>query len=296
MINSGMRNLLDFLAKYSYWLLFVLLEAISFVLLFRFNSYQGSVWFSSANIVAGKIYDTSSKIESYFQLSKINEQLTQRNLYLEQRLAKLERDLGDSAADTAMNRSLLLQSLHPYRLIPAKVVGMSWNRRDNLLTINKGEADGVKKDMGVVCGTGVVGIVYLTSAHYAIVIPVLNSQSNISCIIQGRGYFGYLHWTGGNISQAYVDDVPRHAHFKLYENVVTSGYSSVFPAGVMVGKILHVYNSTDQMSYRLKVELATDFGRLRDVCVIDNTALSEQADIMQAAEDSIRTRESGKAN
>ena len=296
MLNSGMRNLLDFLAKYSYWLLFVLLEAISFVLLFRFNSYQGSVWFSSANIVAGKIYDTSSKIESYFQLSKINEQLTQRNLYLEQRLAKLERDLGDSAADTAMNRSLLLQSLHPYRLIPAKVVGMSWNRRDNLLTINKGEADGVKKDMGVVCGTGVVGIVYLTSAHYAIVIPVLNSQSNISCIIQGRGYFGYLHWTGGNISEAYVDDVPRHAHFKLYENVVTSGYSSVFPAGVMVGKILHVYNSTDQMSYRLKVELATDFGKLRDVCVIDNTALSEQADIMRAAEDSIRTRESGKAN
>ena len=296
MINSGMRNLLDFLAKYSYWLLFVLLEAISFVLLFRFNSYQGSVWFSSANIVAGKIYDTSSKIESYFQLSKINEQLTQRNLYLEQRLAKLERDLGDSAADTAMNKSLLLQSLHPYRLIPAKVVGMSWNRRDNLLTINKGEADGVKKDMGVVCGTGVVGIVYLTSAHYAIVIPVLNSQSNISCIIQGRGYFGYLHWTGGNISEAYVDDVPRHAHFKLYENVVTSGYSSVFPAGVMVGKILHVYNSTDQMSYRLKVELATDFGKLRDVCVIDNTALSEQADIIRAAEDSIRTRESGKAN
>ena len=296
MPNSGMRNLLDFLAKYSYWLLFVLLEAISFVLLFRFNSYQGSVWFSSANIVAGKIYDTSSKIESYFQLSKINEQLTQRNLYLEQRLAKLERDLGDSAADTAMNRSLLLQSLHPYRLIPAKVVGMSWNRRDNLLTINKGEADGVKKDMGVVCGTGVVGIVYLTSAHYSIVIPVLNSQSNISCIIQGRGYFGYLHWTGGNISEAYVDDVPRHAHFKLYENVVTSGYSSVFPAGVMVGKILHVYNSTDQMSYRLKVELATDFGKLRDVCVIDNTALSEQADIMRAAEDSIRTRESGKAN
>ena len=296
MLNSGMRNLLDFLAKYSYWLLFALLEAISFVLLFRFNSYQGSVWFSSANIVAGKIYDTSSKIESYFQLSKINEQLTQRNLYLEQRLAKLERDLGDSAADTAMNKSLLLQSLHPYRLIPAKVVGMSWNRRDNLLTINKGEADGVKKDMGVVCGTGVVGIVYLTSAHYAIVIPVLNSQSNISCIIQGRGYFGYLHWTGGNISEAYVDDVPRHAHFKLYENVVTSGYSSVFPAGVMVGKILHVYNSTDQMSYRLKVELATDFGKLRDVCVIDNTALSEQADIIRAAEDSIRTRESGKAN
>ena len=291
-----MRNLLDFLVKYSYWFLFFVLEAVSFVLLFQFNSYQGSVWFSSANAVAGKLYETTSAVESYFQLSKINTELTQRNLYLEQRLCKLEKEKSDSVADSTMENSLLLKSLQPYRLIPAQVVNMKWGRKDNLLTIDKGEADGIKKDMGVVCGTGIVGIVYLTSAHYSIVIPILNSQSNISCVIQGRGYFGYLHWTGGDISEAYVDDVPRHAHFKLYENVVTSGYSSVFPAGIMVGKILHVYNSADQMSYRLRVKLSTDFGRLRDVCVVDNTALSEQIEVMRAAEDSIRMKEAGKAN
>ena len=291
-----MRNLLDFLVKYSYWFLFFVLEAVSFVLLFQFNSYQGSVWFSSANAVAGKLYETTSAVESYFQLSKSNTELTQRNLYLEQRLCKLEKEKSDSVADSTMENSLLLKSLQPYRLIPAQVVNMKWGRKDNLLTIDKGEADGIKKDMGVVCGTGIVGIVYLTSAHYSIVIPVLNSQSNISCVIQGRGYFGYLHWTGGDISEAYVDDVPRHAHFKLYENVVTSGYSSVFPAGIMVGKILHVYNSADQMSYRLRVKLSTDFGRLRDVCVVDNTALSEQIEVMRAAEDSIRMKEAGKAN
>ena len=291
-----MRNLLDFLVKYSYWFLFFVLEAVSFVLLFQFNSYQGSVWFSSANAVAGKLYETTSAVESYFQLSKINTELTQRNLYLEQRLCKLEKEKSDSVADSTMENSLLLKSSQPYRLIPAQVVNMKWGRKDNLLTIDKGEADGIKKDMGVVCGTGVIGIVYLTSAHYSIVIPVLNSQSNISCVIQGRGYFGYLHWTGGDISEAYVDDVPRHAHFKLYENVVTSGYSSVFPAGIMVGKILHVYNSADQMSYRLRVKLSTDFGRLRDVCVVDNTALSEQIEVMRAAEDSIRMKEAGKAN
>lgn len=291
-----MRNLLDFLVKYSYWFLFFVLEAVSFVLLFQFNSYQGSVWFSSANAVAGKLYETTSAVESYFQLSKINTELTQRNLYLEQRLCKLEKEKSDSVADSTMENSLLLKSLQPYRLIPVQVVNMKWGRKDNLLTIDKGEADGIKKDMGVVCGTGVVGIVYLTSAHYSIVIPILNSQSNISCVIQGRGYFGYLHWTGGDISEAYVDDVPRHAHFKLYENVVTSGYSSVFPAGIMVGKILHVYNSADQMSYRLRVKLSTDFGRLRDVCVVDNTDLSEQIEVMRAAEDSIRMKEAGKAN
>ncbi|ERK02261.1 rod shape-determining protein MreC [Segatella salivae] len=291
-----MRNLLDFLVKYNYWFLFLFLEAVSFVLLFQFNSYQGSVWFSSANAVTGKLYETSSEIESYFQLSKINSELTQRNLYLEQRLHKLEKQIGDSAADSTMEKSLLVKSLQPYRLIPAKVISMTVGRLDNLITINKGEVDGIKKDMGVVCGTGVVGIVYLTSKHYSIVIPILNSQSNISCVIQGRGYFGYLHWTGGDVSQAYVDDVPRHAHFRLYDNVVTSGYSSVFPAGIIVGKILHVYNSADQMSYRLRVKLSTDFGKLRDVCVVDNSALSEQIDILRAAQDSIRTKESGKAN
>mgnify|MGYP000989040263 FL=1 len=291
-----MRNLLDFLVKYNYWFLFLFLEAVSFVLLFQFNSYQGSVWFSSANAVTGKLYETSSEIESYFQLSKINSELTQRNLYLEQRLHKLEKQIGDSAADSTMGKSLLVKSLQPYRLIPAKVISMTAGRLDNLITINKGEVDGIKKDMGVVCGTGVVGIVYLTSKHYSIVIPILNSQSNISCVIQGRGYFGYLHWTGGDVSQAYVDDVPRHAHFRLYDNVVTSGYSSVFPAGIIVGKILHVYNSADQMSYRLRVKLSTDFGKLRDVCVVDNSALSEQIDILRAAQDSIRTKESGKAN
>ena len=291
-----MRNLLDFLVKYNYWFLFLFLEAVSFVLLFQLNSYQGSVWFSSANAVTGKLYETSSEIESYFQLSKINSELTQRNLYLEQRLHKLEKQIGDSAADSMMEKSLLVKSLQPYRLIPAKVISMTAGRLDNLITINKGEVDGIKKDMGVVCGTGVVGIVYLTSKHYSIVIPILNSQSNISCVIQGRGYFGYLHWTGGDVSQAYVDDVPRHAHFRLYDNVVTSGYSSVFPAGIIVGKILHVYNSADQMSYRLRVKLSTDFGKLRDVCVVDNSALSEQIDILRAAQDSIRTKESGKAN
>ena len=291
-----MRNLLDFLVKYNYWFLFLFLEAVSFVLLFQFNSYQGSVWFSSANAVTGKLYETSSEIESYFQLSQINSELTQRNLYLEQRLHKLEKQIGDSAADSTMEKSLLVKSLQPYRLIPAKVISMTAGRLDNLITINKGEVDGIKKDMGVVCGTGVVGIVYLTSKHYSIVIPILNSQSNISCVIQGRGYFGYLHWTGGDVSQAYVDDVPRHAHFRLYDNVVTSGYSSVFPAGIIVGKILHVYNSADQMSYRLRVKLSTDFGKLRDVCVVDNSALSEQIDILRAAQDSIRTKESGKAN
>jgi len=120
------------------------------------------------------------------------------------------------------------------------------------------------------------------------VIPVLTEHSNISVMINNRGYYGYLHWQGGPSDIAYVDDIPRHARFKMTDEVVTSGYSSIFPAGVRVGKILHVFNSSDGLSYRVQVRLTTDFGNLRDVCIIDDSKMKERVEIMRAAQDSIK--------
>lgn len=285
-----MHNLTEFLAKHNHWFVFLVLEVVSMVLLFRYNSYQGSVWFSSANAVTGKVYEWDSAVESFFSLSGVNSQLTQRNAFLEQQVRMLDDSIArlTRSQEAAVTR---LSSMVPFqgcRLIPAKVVANMVNRYDNLITIDKGSADGVKRDMGVVCGMGVVGIVYLVSEHYSIVIPALNSHSNISCTIQRRGYFGYLRWRGGSSQLAYLEDVPRHAHFKLDDNVVTSGYSSVFPPGVMVGKVLHVFNSADGLSYRVQVKLSTDFARLRDVCLVDDSALQERIDLMRAAQDSIK--------
>ena len=286
-----MRNLLEFLAKYNHWFLFLILEVASLVLLFQYNSYQGSVWFSTANAVNGRILAWDAEIESYFSLTKANEELTQRNLYLEQQVRALSGKITEITQDSRWTKRGQMALLKDYRLIPAKVVSSTLNRHDNLITIDKGYEDGVRKDMGVVCGNGVVGIVYLTSDHYSVVIPTLNTASNISCAIHGRGYFGYLRWTGGDTKTAYVDDIPRHAHFRLYENVETSGYSSVFPPGILVGRIQHVYNSADGVSYRLQIVLSTDFGTLRNVCVIDNTSLLERLDVLRAAQDSLKLKD-----
>ena len=285
-----MRNLIEFLAKYNHWFVFVLLEVISFVLLFQYNSYQGSVWFSSANLISGKVYDLNAEILSFFSLTRANTELTQRNLYLERQVAQLSDQLVKVTKDSSLIHQGQLQMLADYKLIPAKVVSNTIDKSDNFMTIDKGAADGVRKDMGVACGNGVVGIVYLVASHYSVVIPVLSTKSNISCRIQGRGYFGYLHWQGGPSDIAYVDDVPRHAHFRLYDHVVTSGYSSVFPPGILVGKILHVYNSADGLSYRLQVKLSTDFGNLRDVCVIDDAKMEERLEVLRAAQDSIKSK------
>ena len=282
-----MRNLLAFLIKYSHWFLFAVLEIICMVMLFRFNSYQGSVWFTSANAVAGKIYEWDSKVMSYLNLTRLNEQLTTRNIMLEQRAKKLTEELAELKKEKNDTCVAGLTDAD-ITLIPAKVVGNSVDKHDNLITIDKGRADGITENMGVACGMGVVGIVYLVADHYSVVIPVLNSHSNISVAIRNRNYFGYLRWGGKASNEAYVDDIPRHARFKKGDTIVTSGYSFVFPSGIAVGKITNIYNSSDGMSYMLKIKLFTDFAKLRDVCVIKDNNMSERMHLLHSAKDSIK--------
>lgn len=282
-----MQNLWQFLTRHFHWLLFLLLEAASVVMLFSYNSYQGSVWVSTANIFAGKLYELQANVEQFFSLTRNNEELSLHNFYLERQLDQLRQLYTDATGDSAAVTRTELQALTQYKLIPAKVITSSIDKPNNLITIDKGKADGIGKDMGVVCGLGLVGVVYLASEHYSVLIPVLNHTSRISCAIRGRGYFGYLTWNGGDPSVAYVEDIPRHARFKRGEWVETSGYSSIFPHGVSVGKIEQVYNSRDGLSYRLKVRLSTDFGCLRDVCVISDSQSAERRALLEAARDSL---------
>ncbi|MBO7578259.1 MAG: rod shape-determining protein MreC [Prevotella sp.] len=285
-----MRNLLAFIAKYNHWFLFVILEVICVVLLFRYNSYQGSVFFSSANVAVGKVYEFDAQAKSFFSLTKVNEQLTQRNLYLEEQVKELNERMVELTNDTNYTKRSQLEMLSSYKLIPAKVVTNSINQRDNLITLNKGSDDGVRVDMGVACGNGVVGIVYMVSKKYCVVIPVLNSHSNISVTVDKRGYFGYLHWLGRRPDKAYVNDIPLHAKVLPGDQVVTSGYSSIFPPGMQVGKVLYVFKSLDGLSLQLQVRLSTDFSTLRDVCIIDDAKMKERIDLMRAAQDSIKPR------
>ena len=133
-------------------------------MLFKYNSYQGSVWLSSANVVAGKVYEVESGITSFFSMTRANEELTLRNFYLERQVDQLRRLYTDVTKDTTVEERNQLQFLSQYKLIPAKVVSNSVNKPDNLITIDKGRSNGVEVDMGVACGNGIVGVVYLVSA------------------------------------------------------------------------------------------------------------------------------------
>lgn len=263
-----MHNLLDFVRKYSYFFLFMLLEVASLALLFRFNSYQGSVWFSAANSAVARIDGFYGNTLAYINLNEVNKDLTARNIQLQREAELLRSQLHQFTKDTTLTEQIMHEKLKDYTMIPATVVSNSNERDNNYLVIDKGTIDGIKPEMGVVGGGGVVGIVYLTGPHHSLVIPVTNRKSSISCRVRGQSYFGYLQWDGSSMRRAYVDDIPRYARVKKGEAVETSGYSSVFPPGIFVGRIRSISNSPDGQSYKLDVTLGTNFANLRDVEVV----------------------------
>ena len=270
-----MHNLIEFIKKHFHWLVFLILESVSMVMLFRFNDYQASVWLTSANDLAARVNQKYSDIMAYINLGDVNKDLTMRNVMLQRQVSELRDALAYMGADSAIIDEKQRNAREGYDIIPATVTSNTITKANNYIVIDKGEADGVRSEMGVVGGGGIVGIVYLTGKHYSLVIPILNSKSSISCRIRGHNFFGYLSWNGGHPLVAYLNDVPRYARFKVGDYVETSGYSSVFPPGLFVGKILSIEDSRDGMSFSVKVNLATEFAKLRDVCVVSNRDKAE---------------------
>lgn len=263
-----MKDFFDRIAAYAHWIIFLLLEVACGFLFFQFNYYQSSVWFTQANTLSGIVLDWEAKILAYADMKEVNEKLTHENLVLQYNMEQMRHELALLKRDSSYTRQVQAELLKDVNLIPAKVISNSVRQKDNYMTLNRGELDGIRPEMGVVSGTGVVGIVCQVSNHYSLVLPILNRKSSISCRLRDTDFFGYLKWRGGNPLQAYIDDIPRHAKFKVGDVVETSGFSSVFPAGIFVGKVAQIHNSEDGLSYQLEVQLSTDLSKLRDVCVV----------------------------
>ncbi len=278
--NTPKNSLVSFTAKYSHLALFVVLEVVSLVLLFRFNNYQGSVYFSASNSLVAQINGAYSATESFVKLQEVNRDLTAQNIALQRETEQLRQALTTATKEPTQTEKLMREHLVGYQMTPATVVSNSAERTNNYLVIDRGDQDGIRPEMGVVGGGGVVGIVYLTGPHHSLVIPVTNRKSSISCRVRGQNYFGYLQWDGSSMLSAYVDDVPRYAKVKVGQAVETSGYSAVFPPGIFVGRVRKISNSADGQSYRLDVTLGTDFANLRDVLVV-TTPYKAEIDTLQ---------------
>lgn len=282
-----MKNLIDFFVRYKHWFVFILLEVFSLVTLFSYNGYQKSVYFTTANGVVGTVYNAISSVSSYISLKTVNRQMEQDNEALRMQVRALQQRLIDMGVDSLEVEGLSAQ----FHMVNAQIINSTLHRGANLMTINKGEKDGIRSEMGVVSSGGVVGIVYMTSRHYSIVMPIISIHSKISCRVKNTEYFGSLTWKRGNPDVAYATGFPRHASLNIGDTIETNGFSDIFPPDVPIGTVFKVANSEDGMSYMLKVKLFTDFKNLREVSVITNyqsperVRLEEEADSLNVDKD-----------
>lgn len=275
-----MRALIDLIIKNKHWFVFIGLEVLSLAFLFSYNGYQKSVYFTTANDVVGSTYNVISGITSYLHLQEENQALEQTNEELRRQIIEIQRQIDEHHLDSILRMPSLPKK---YDLVHAQVINGTLHKSNNLLTINKGEADGIRPEMGVVCSQGVVGIVYMTSEHYSIVMPILHVNSKISCRLRNSEYFGSLIWQRGYADIAYVTSIPRHAEVAPKDVVETNGFSDIFPPGLPIGMVHRINDSTDGISYMLRVKLFTNFTTLRNVSVITNYQSAERRQLEETA-------------
>ena len=237
------------------------------------------IYFTSANSVVSSVYSVINNITSYFYLRDINDDLQQKNAALEMEVLTLRAQVSEyllQNSDTVGNTLTSKQ----YDYILSRVISNSITLQQNYITINKGQKDGISSEMGVVDQNGVVGIVNIVGDNSARIISLLNPNLRLSCKVKGSDYFGSLVWDGKSPYYAILEEMPRHVKFEEGDTIVTSGYSAVFPEGIIVGFVDEQLNSGADNFFSLKIKLSTDFTQLSNVRVLKNN-MKEELDMLK---------------
>ncbi|MDD5507512.1 MAG: rod shape-determining protein MreC [Bacteroidales bacterium] len=260
-----MRNLLTFLIRHHFFILFVILEIISIILISNHSYYQRTTIINSTNQVTGSINRSFHSIRDYFGLRKVNQKLAEEN-------AILRSVLSDSLTVGEIREMTVKDTVYGqvYQYIPAKVVGNTVNRSDNFIMLNQGILQGIRKDMAVISPAGIVGIVKEVSRNFCTVLPVLHSQSKISAKVKKSDQLGTIQWDGFNYRRGTLTDVPTHAVVAIGDTVITSGMSQIFPEGIMIGTVHDIDKDEGDNFYTLSIDFSVDYNSISQVYIVRN--------------------------
>ncbi|MFH0842393.1 MAG: rod shape-determining protein MreC [Bacteroidota bacterium] len=268
-----MRNLLNFLAKYNNLIIFLILEGIAFYLLGTENDYHNSSMVKGVRGITRGLEQRINNTRSYFRLREINQVLASENVRLKNTIEQLtpkEDFLFFSVSDSDRRQQ--------YRYTTARVIDNSINRQKNFFTINKGKNQGVSIDMAVTSDDGVAGVIVGCSDNFSVAMSLLNLDFRLSSRIRSSGFFGSLSWDGRDNTKAILSEIPQHVPVSVGDTIESTGFSALFPEGVIVGTVSGVEKSGGDF-YMIEVALKTQFRKLHDVNVIGNLMKTEQTEL-----------------
>jgi len=278
------RNIFLFIRRYFNFLFFVVLQIVALYFLFRYNKFHEAAFMGIANETTGMVGARFNSVEYYFNLKRTNDSLVKENTNLRNSLGT-NFDNPDTTqrivADTIPYDTL--GHVRKYMWRPAKVVSNTATLQNNYITIERGLNQGIRKDMGVISSTGIVGTVVDVSANYAVVMSLLHRQSRVSAKMKKTGETGTIQWDGESPFYLTLINVPKSAPVAVGDSVITSQYSYLFPQGIMVGTVAAIVEDKTSNFYTMKVKPATNFYRLEYVTVAENLVKDEQKKLEEAS-------------
>ncbi|MBS1739304.1 MAG: rod shape-determining protein MreC [Bacteroidetes bacterium] len=280
-----MRNFILFVRRFFNLILFLTLEIICFVLIARTNTLQGNALLSSANTIAGIVYQKREDVVYYFGLKRMNDSLINENIRL--RIALAQTQGVDTLKDSSVQRKITLDNdtTHIVRFANyvyrnARVVNNSVTSENNYITINRGSNQGIKRHMAVISSTGVVGEVINVSNNFASILSVLNVKRKLSARLKD-GTMGSVMWDDGKPDVLILEDIPKELKVYRGDSVFTTSYS-FFPPGILIGTVDRMRINKKNNIQVLYLKSATNFRNLQYVYVIENTLLDERRELQDS--------------
>lgn len=232
-------------------------------------------------VILGTAQQGLSFIPSYFRLKTENELLRRVNIELadeasQLREAKLE--------NLRLRQMLELKERTPFTFVAASVVSKNLALLRNSLTLDVGEADGVRSSMPVVNDAGLVGVVISASAHYSVVNILLNTDFRASAKVQRSRVDGILAWDGRELM---LKNIAKTLDVKVGDVVNTSDYSSTYPAGIRIGLVKNVTEEPGSLFKTVTIEPSVDFVRLEEVFIITSIPDREKTELERTVSETL---------
>ncbi len=286
--TDTVRKLIEFIRNIYVVVLFIILEVVAVNYYARSSSYAEARLLTRSNNVMGGFRGVFADIRHYFRLGSENRALTARVAELEEQLARY------NEAATAMQLDSCMQQLGEakYHYATAKVVSNSINRAKNFITLNRGRADGITEDMGILSPEGaMVGYIVDCTERYSVAISVLNTDFRASGRLEGSEYLGSIQWEGTDSEIVTMSELSKYAEPQEGQKVYTTGFSHYFPEGVLIGTVESAELTPDRTSYTVRVRLAARMSRQNNVVVVSNRDMWELRDLGQSEQIELHTRE-----
>ena len=280
-----MGFLIRLFSKNGLFLFFLFLQLIAVTLIFSRNSMQQSFAAGQATVFNAWVSGYIDQGTNYLKLKQINEDLVAQNKAL---MAQVY-GKGQSGNPQFRRVTDTIGGGQIYTFVDADIVNNSITRNDNYFTIDRGKRHGVFPKMGVIAPNGIAGIVVNTTNNYALVQSVLSvNKIRINAALKNTGFFGTLTWKGDNSRTMHLADIPKYVPLKVGDTVLTDGKSSIFPQGIMIGRIAGYEVDSKTGYWDISVELNQKMGNLQKVFVVRNLKKLELKQIQDTLDATIK--------